>query len=91
MKFIFSWLQMRYPISKPVRVRLLQFYYEFAIVPGIDPNLIRGQVNMFTNLLPRKHNASRILDTGDLELDWKPLWRTLKKELWPKKRLHDVT
>lgn len=82
---------MRYPISKPVRVRLLQYYYEFALVPGIDPNLIRVHVNMFANLLPRKHNASRILDTGDLELDWKPLWRALKKELSPKKRLYDPT
>ncbi|KAI0823074.1 ARM repeat-containing protein [Trametes gibbosa] len=34
-------------------------------------------------------DSRRKLDTTDLQLPWKPLWRVLQKELWPKKRMHD--
>lgn len=40
-------------------------------------------------MLPRPHDHLVKLNSDDLVLDWKPLWRVLKKDLWPYKRVHD--
>ncbi|THH09871.1 hypothetical protein EW145_g1718 [Phellinidium pouzarii] len=84
-----TWLLMRYPISKAKRIKLLHYYYELCLVPGTEPHLIRERTKMFSALLPQKHDSMALIESQDLELDWRPLWRILKKELWPMKRLHD--
>ena len=46
---------------------------------------------MISRLLANKQSLKRKLEATDLELDWRPLWRALQKELWPKKRLKDTS
>ncbi|TDL28791.1 hypothetical protein BD410DRAFT_863415 [Rickenella mellea] len=81
------WLLMRYPIPKSTRAKLATFYYELCLVPGVEPRIIRSWVDMFFRLV--KAGTKRKLESQDLALPWQPLWRSLQKELWPKKRLHD--
>lgn len=83
------WLLLRYPIAKPVRANLVAFYFHLSLLPGIEPKLVRGWVDMITRLLPQKPGNKRKLEITDLELPWKPLWRALQRELWPRTRLQD--
>lgn len=80
---------MKYPMPRSTRSKLAKLYYELCLVPGLEPRYIRSWADMFSRLLSSKQGNKRKLETTDLELDWKPLWRVLQKELWPKKRLQD--
>ncbi|KAH7927359.1 hypothetical protein BV22DRAFT_1031842 [Leucogyrophana mollusca] len=82
------WLLMRYPMATSTRAKLVRFYYELCILPGIEPRVVKSWSNMVTRLLGNKSNQ-RKLETKDLQLPWKPLWRSMQKELFPKKRLAD--
>ena len=77
-------------MAKATRIKLIHYYYEMCLVPGIQPHLIRERSRMLGQLLPHNRDFLVKIDTNDLVLDWKPLWRVLKKELWPYKRLHDA-
>ncbi|KAH8120588.1 hypothetical protein DFH11DRAFT_1838384 [Phellopilus nigrolimitatus] len=88
---ISRWILLRYPMSKPTRVKLIHYYYELCLVPGVDSHLIRERVQMLSSLIPHRRDSLITLDTKDIVLDWQPLWRVLKKELWPMKRLHETT
>ncbi len=54
-------------------------------MPGADPNLVRGWADFLQRLIGEKPGSRRKIDPSDLQLDWRPLWRVLQKELWPKK------
>lgn len=86
-----SWLLMHYPMPKTTRAKLVQLYYELCLVPGIEPRVVRSWADMLARLISNKPDHRRKLENTDLQLDWRPLWRVLQKELWPKKRLHDVS
>ncbi|KAI0762664.1 ARM repeat-containing protein [Fomes fomentarius] len=83
------WLLMRYPMSKTNRAKLTRLYYELCLVPGIEPRVMRSWADMLSRLICNKPDSRRKLDTHDLQLPWRPLWRVLQKELFPKKRMHD--
>ncbi|KAF9459432.1 hypothetical protein BDZ94DRAFT_1312356 [Collybia nuda] len=83
------WLLMRYPMTKSTRAKLVRLYYELCLLPGLEPRVIRSWSDMLNRLLANKPGIKRKLETSDLELPWQPLWRTLQKELWPKKRAQD--
>ncbi|EJF66455.1 ARM repeat-containing protein [Dichomitus squalens LYAD-421 SS1] len=83
------WLLMRYPMPKPTRAKLTRLYYELCLIPGIEPRVMRSWADMLSRLICNKPDSRRKLDTADLQLPWRPLWRVLQKELWPKKRMHD--
>ncbi|KAI0757312.1 ARM repeat-containing protein [Daedaleopsis nitida] len=83
------WLLMRYPMPKTTRAKLTHLYYELCLVPGIEPRVMRSWADMLSRLICNKPDSRRKLDAADLELPWRPLWRVLQKELWPKKRTHD--
>lgn len=85
------WLLMHYPMPKTTRAKLVQLYYELCLVPGIEPRVVRSWADMLARLISNKPDHRRKLENTDLQLDWRPLWRVLQKELWPKKRLHDVS
>ena len=74
---------MKYPIAKATRVKLLEYYYELCVLPT-ESRLINERVRMFSALLPTNRDSVLSLDTNELILDWRPLWRVVKKELWPK-------
>ncbi|KAG6866845.1 hypothetical protein C0991_008781 [Blastosporella zonata] len=83
------WLLMRYPMAKSMRAKLVRLYYELALLPGLEPRVIRGWTDMFSRLLASKPGSKRKLESTDLELPWRTLWRALQKELWPKKRIQE--
>ncbi|EGO02735.1 hypothetical protein SERLA73DRAFT_102663 [Serpula lacrymans var. lacrymans S7.3] len=83
------WLLMRYPMPKSTRAKLVRLYYELCLVPGIEARVTRSWADMLSRLLSNKAGSRRKLEATDLQLPWKPLWRVLRNELWPKKRLHD--
>ncbi|KAJ8084329.1 Proteasome activator BLM10 [Marasmius tenuissimus] len=85
------WLSMRYPLKKSTRVKLVRMYYELCILPGMDPRVTRSWADMVSRLLLTKAGSKRKLESSDLQLPWRPLWRVLKKELWPKKRIEDTS
>jgi hypothetical protein len=85
----FSWMLMRYPMHKAARAKLVRLYYELCLVPGVEPRVLRSWADMLSRLLANKPGLKRKLETTDLELPWKPLWRVLQKELWPKSSLED--
>ncbi|KAF8213422.1 hypothetical protein K438DRAFT_1750713 [Mycena galopus ATCC 62051] len=77
------WLLMRYPIPKPIRAKLVRLYYELILLPGIEARTCRNWIHMFNRVLANKPGVHRKLEIADLQLPWKPLWRIVKKELWP--------
>ena len=79
---------MKYPVPKDSRVKLLKYYYELCIVPT-ESHVVNERVKMFSALLPHKYDSVMSLDTKDIVLDWRPLWRILKKELWPTTSIAD--
>ncbi|KAF7310620.1 hypothetical protein HMN09_00604800 [Mycena chlorophos] len=81
-----NWMLMRYPIAKPLRAKLARLYYELILLPGIDARTCRNWVHMFNRILANKPGARRKLEPSDLQLEWQPLWRMVKKELWPSGR-----
>ncbi|EMD41612.1 hypothetical protein CERSUDRAFT_110183 [Gelatoporia subvermispora B] len=85
------WLLMRYPMAKSTRAKLVRLYYEMCLIPGMEPRVIRSWADMLSRLCANKSDNIRKLEPSDLQLDWRPLWRVLKRELWPKKRLQDTS
>ncbi|KAH9937428.1 ARM repeat-containing protein [Fomitopsis serialis] len=83
------WLLMHYPMPKPMRIKLVHFYYELCLIPGIESRVVRSWADILSRLLANKPDQRRKLETTDLQLSWRPLWRVLQKELWPKRRLQD--
>jgi proteasome activator subunit 4 len=85
MLILLSWLLMHYPMKKATRVTLVRLYYELCLVPGIEPRVLRSWADMLSRLLFNKSGLRRKLESTDLELPWKPLWRVLQKECGPRK------
>ncbi|KAH9081608.1 hypothetical protein EDB83DRAFT_2512470 [Lactarius deliciosus] len=83
------WLLMRYPIPVRIRAKLVRLYYELCTLPGIEPRLIRSWAGVISRLLAGKSDSRRKLEPEDLQLQWRPLWRVLQKELWVKTRFQD--
>ncbi|KAJ7071512.1 hypothetical protein C8F01DRAFT_1110832 [Mycena amicta] len=81
-----NWLLMRYPIAKPLRAKLASLYFQLILLPGIEARTCRNWVHMFNRVLGNKPGAPRKLEASDLQLPWQPLWRMVKKELWPSGR-----
>ena len=67
----------------------MHLFYELALLPGIEPRIIRSWVDDLSRILANKGDAPRKIEPEDLQLPWRPLWRALRKELWPKKRAYE--
>lgn len=76
-------------MPKSTRAKLVRFYYELCLLPGVEARVVRNWADMMTRLLDNKPGSRRKLEAEDLELSWRPLWRTLGKELWPSRRAQD--
>lgn len=78
---------LHYPIPTQTRANLVKLYYELILIPGMDPRCIRSWVDTMVKLLANKGPGfKRKLQPSDLQLQWRPLWCVLQKELFPKKR-----
>lgn len=73
---------MRYPMLKSTRAKLVRFYYELCLLPGIDTRTLRSWSDMISRLCNNKTGQRRKLKSSDLELPWEPLWRVMQKDLW---------
>ena len=82
---------MRYPMSKPLRAKLVRLHYELCLLPGIEARIIRSWADMLSRLLSSKSESRRKLEPEDLQLPWKPLWRVLQKEIWIQNTLYEPT
>lgn len=79
---------LRYPIPTVTRAKLVKFYYEVALLPGIDPRITRSWVDVVSRLISNKPGQKRRqLEPTDLQLSWQPLWRALKAELFSKEQM----
>ena len=78
---------MRYPMPKALRSKLVTLYYELCVLPGIEARVTREWADMLSRLISNSSGSKPKLEATDLQLSWKPLWRALQRELWPKTRL----
>lgn len=76
-----SWLLMRYPMPKSTRAKLVKFYYELCILPGVDNRSLISWSIMITRLCNNKPGKKRKLESSDLQLPWQPLWRVMQHDL----------
>lgn len=76
-----SWLLMRYPMPKSTRAKLVKFYYELCILPGVDIRSLRSWSTMIFQLCNNKPGKKRKLESSDLQLPWQPLWRVMQCDL----------
>lgn len=75
-----GWLQLKFEITRELRVKLVKLYYMLALAPGLDPTAADRFSTMFMVLTKKKH----YLKPGkDLILDWRPLWAELKAVVLP--------
>lgn len=47
----YSWMSLKYPMKKQLRVSLASMYYELAVMPGLDPAPMGTASNMVLSLL----------------------------------------
>lgn len=73
---------MRYPMLKSTRAKLVGFYYNLCLLPGIDIRTFRSWSDMISRLCNNKPGQKRKLESADLELPWRPLWRIIEQEPW---------
>ncbi|KAI9745554.1 MAG: hypothetical protein M1818_001088 [Claussenomyces sp. TS43310] len=75
-----GWLQLKFDMTRELRVKLVKLYYMLAFAPGLDPTAADRFMTMFMVLTKRKH----YLKPGqDLILDWRPLWEEVKGLVLP--------
>ncbi|KAL1738773.1 hypothetical protein HDZ31DRAFT_78096, partial [Schizophyllum fasciatum] len=82
------WMLLRYPLSKSLRAKLVKFYFELCLVPGVDARTIRSWADMLSRILGKSSTKPK-LSPDDLQLEWRPLWLCLKKEIRPQERTQD--
>ncbi|KAF9452549.1 hypothetical protein P691DRAFT_696832 [Macrolepiota fuliginosa MF-IS2] len=82
------WMLMRYPMSKSTRAKLVRFYYELCLLPGIDTRTLRTWADMISRLCNNKPGQKRKLEASDLKLPWQPLWRVMRKDVWGENGKH---
>ncbi|KAJ3576133.1 hypothetical protein NP233_g629 [Leucocoprinus birnbaumii] len=75
------WLLMRYQMPKTTRAKLVRFYYELCLLPGVDARSLRSWSDMISRLCNNKPGQKRKLESSDLELPWQPLWRVMQQDL----------
>lgn len=46
-----SWISLRYPMKKSMRVNLAAMFYEFAVMPGVEPIAMGIAAEMVMSLL----------------------------------------
>ncbi|KAF9056661.1 hypothetical protein BJ165DRAFT_1362353 [Panaeolus papilionaceus] len=85
------WLLLRYPMQTSTRAKLARLYYELCLLPGVEPRVLRNWADMLSRLVSNGAGHKRKIEPKDLELPWQPLWRVVKKELWPKAALDEST
>ncbi|RDL39604.1 ARM repeat-containing protein [Venustampulla echinocandica] len=75
-----GWLNLKFEITRALRVKLVKLYYMLALAPGVDYAAAERFESMFRTLTKRKH----YLKPGDdLVLDWRPLWKEIKAIVLP--------
>ncbi|CAL3969190.1 unnamed protein product [Diplocarpon coronariae] len=75
-----GWLNLKFEITRELRIKLVKMYYMLSMAPGIDWVAADRFESMFRFLIKKKH----YLKPGeDLTLDWRPLWKEIKSLVLP--------
>ncbi|KAK6581504.1 hypothetical protein PZA11_006195 [Diplocarpon coronariae] len=75
-----GWLNLKFDITRELRIKLVKMYYMLSMAPGIDWVAADRFESMFRFLIKKKH----YLKPGeDLTLDWRPLWKEIKSLVLP--------
>ncbi|KAH6723962.1 putative proteasome activator complex subunit 4 [Leptodontidium sp. MPI-SDFR-AT-0119] len=75
-----GWLNLKFEITRELRIKLVKMYYMLAVAPGMDWLAADRFESMFRFLIKKKH----YLKPGeDLILDWRPLWKEIKSIVLP--------
>ena len=80
-------ISLKYPMLRQTRARLARFYYETAVLPGLEARIVQLAASMCMSLIEHK----KYINIKDLVLPWKPLYNLLEKELFPKQRRTGLT
>ncbi|CAH7687375.1 hypothetical protein PPACK8108_LOCUS22155 [Phakopsora pachyrhizi] len=81
------WLELRYPMKRRMRARLIEFYYNICVSPGMDPTLVEIMIEMMLTLI----KSQKLVDLRSVQLDWVPLYEVLLTEIDHKERAVGVT
>jgi proteasome activator subunit 4 len=80
-------MSLKYPMKREIRAKLAKLYFELSVLPGMDARLVDIAANTCMALLESKKR----IDISDLQLDWRPIYAILDKELFPKQRKTGLT
>lgn len=80
-------MSLKYPMKRTIRAKLAKLYFELAVLPGMDARLVEIAATMCMTLLESKKR----IDISDMQLDWRPIYKILEKELFPKQRKTGLT
>ncbi|RDW94427.1 hypothetical protein BP5796_00190 [Coleophoma crateriformis] len=75
-----AWMNLKFEITRTLRIKLAKLYYMLALAPGLDWSASDRFESMFYVLTKKKH----YLKPGeDLTLDWRPIWKEMKTLVFP--------
>ncbi|KAH7303605.1 hypothetical protein B0I35DRAFT_485082 [Stachybotrys elegans] len=75
-----SWLNLKFEMTRELRVKLTKLYYSLCLAPGLDSTASERFLRMVVTLTRKNH----YLKPGeDLLLDWRPLWNEIKAWVLP--------
>ncbi len=78
-----GWLNLKFEITRELRVKLAKLYYMLALAPGLDNSSADRFLAMFLTITKKKH----YLKPGqDLILEWRPLWEEIKGLVLPQEK-----
>lgn len=77
-----EWSVLRRFIPRPRRAVLVKFFYFLTIVPGLKRKYMRSFISMIRQLSFLQGDGRHLIDSGDLLLDWRPLWMRFKGEIY---------
>lgn len=75
-----AWLNLKFEITRELRVKLVKLYYMLALAPGINPTTADRFATMFMVLTKKK---TYLKPGTDVVLDWRPLWKDIKCVVLP--------
>ncbi|CCG83319.1 Putative uncharacterized protein [Taphrina deformans PYCC 5710] len=75
-----DWSALKFKLPKHTRIQLLKVYFEVITAFGVDPRAHGRFMSTFLHLSKRRYYLN---GTSDLVLDWRALWRVIKRVVIP--------
>ncbi|KDR84809.1 hypothetical protein GALMADRAFT_217878 [Galerina marginata CBS 339.88] len=81
------WSMLKYPIPKDRRIKLSKLYFFLSITPGMPTQIVATCADAFKILTRSEHKIT----IDDMRLPWKPIYETLKQDLFLTRRQFEYT